>query len=150
MTIASEAVQPPPRSEGLACMEVWGGNEATFSTFEKAGVDIWLYSRPCGNDTNGGDLYYLSSCASGRITRMLVADVAGHGESVAAVSSGLRGLMHRYINTIRPQQLFEEVNEEFSKLSSADRFATSVVSSYFMPTGTLSICNAGHPTPFIR
>ena len=130
-------------------MEVWGGNRATFSNFEKAGIDIWLYSRPCGDDSQGGDLYYLSSCASGRITRMVLADVAGHGEGVAHVATGLRRLMHRYINSIKPQRLFTEVNEKFTRATS-DRFATSIVASYFMPTSTLSICNAGHPTPLLR
>ena len=52
-------------SQTLSCMEVWGGNQATFSAFEKAGLDIWLYSRPCGRHSNGGDVYYLSSCAFG-------------------------------------------------------------------------------------
>jgi serine phosphatase RsbU (regulator of sigma subunit) len=131
-------------------MEVWGGNQATFSAFKKAGVDIWLYSRPCGRHANGGDVYYLSSCASGRITRMLLADVAGHGETVAPLAAELRRLMRRYINSIRPRKLFEEVNADFAKLPTGDRFATSIVNSYFMPTSTLSICNAGHPTPLIR
>ena len=137
-------------TQSLSCMEVWGGNEATFSAFQKAGIDIWLYSRPCGRHAIGGDLYYLSSCASGRITRMLLADVAGHGESVAQLASELRELMRRYINSIRPHKLFEEVNADFAKMSTGDSFATSIVNSYFMPTSTLSICNAGHPAPFIR
>ena len=136
--------------QGLSCMDVWGGSQATFTAFEKAGLEIWLYSRPCKEDLHGGDVYYLSSCASGRITRMLVADVAGHGEGVGHLASQLRNLMRRYINSIRPQRLFEEVNADFANLPRNDRFATSIVHSYFMPTSTLSICNAGHPPPLIR
>jgi len=136
--------------QSLSCMEVWGGNQATFSSFEKAGIDIWLYSRPCGKHANGGDVYYLSSCASGRITRMLLADVAGHGEPVARLASELRKLMRRHINSIRPRKLFEEVNADFARIPSGDRFATSVMNSYFMPTSTLSVCNAGHPMPLLR
>jgi serine phosphatase RsbU (regulator of sigma subunit) len=131
-------------------MEVWGGNQSTSAAFEKAGLDIYLYSRPCGEHADGGDVYYLSSCASGRITRMLLADVAGHGSTVAQLASELRKLMHRYINSIRPNKLFEEVNADFAKIPTEDRFATSIVNSYFMPTSTLSVCNAGHPTPLIR
>jgi serine phosphatase RsbU (regulator of sigma subunit) len=136
-------------SKNLACMDVWGGNEATFSAFEKAGLDIWLYSRPFRSDTSGGDVYYLSSCASGRITRMLLADVSGHGQRVAGVASELRGLMRRYINAIRPNRLVEELNTGFARGPSGDRFATSVVNSYFSTTSTLSVCNAGHPPPLI-
>jgi serine phosphatase RsbU (regulator of sigma subunit) len=136
--------------QSLACMEVWGGNTATFSAFEKAGLDIWLYSQPFGNHPKGGDVYYLSSCASGRISRMLLADVAGHGEDASQVAVQLRKLMRRYINTIRPHKLFEEINAAYSHASPGDRFATSIVNSYFMPTSLLSICNAGHPTPMLR
>jgi sigma-B regulation protein RsbU (phosphoserine phosphatase) len=57
--------------------------------------------------------------------------------------------MHRYINSIRPRRLFEEVNADFARIPSGDRFATSIINSYFMPTSTLSICNAGHPTPLL-
>jgi serine phosphatase RsbU (regulator of sigma subunit) len=34
-------------------------------------------------------------------------------------------------------------------MPSGDLFATSIVNSYFSPTSTLSICNAGHPPPLI-
>ena len=131
-------------------MEVWGGNQATYSSFEKAGIDIWLYSRPCDNDARGGDVYYLSSCASGRITRMMLADVAGHGDGVADLAHDLRLLMREHINAINPRRLFEDVNKQFTKISAADRFATSIITSYFMTTATLSVCSAGHPSPLIR
>jgi len=139
----------PMEQQNLKCMDVWGGNQATFSSFGKAGLDIWLYSRPFGQHANGGDVYYLSSCASGRITRMLLADVAGHGEAVAQVASDLRRVMRRYINRIRPRKMFEEVNADFARTPIGDRFATSIVHSYFSPTSTLSICNAGHPAPLL-
>ena len=42
--------------------------------------------------------YYASSCAAGRITRLLLADVSGHGKSVAAIAADLRLLMRRFIN----------------------------------------------------
>jgi sigma-B regulation protein RsbU (phosphoserine phosphatase) len=137
-------------TQALTCMEVWGGNHATFSAFQKAGVDVWLYSQPCRSDVNGGDVYYLSSCASGRITRMLLADVAGHGESVSHVAAGLRDLMRKHVNTIRTKKLINELNAEFAELPAGDRFATSIVSSYFIPTSKLSVCSAGHPMPLVR
>ncbi|MBN2292602.1 MAG: hypothetical protein JXM70_09265 [Pirellulales bacterium] len=47
-------------------------------------------------------------------------------DAIAHVASDLRSLMRRYINAIRPNKLFEEVNAEFSKTSSEDLFATSM------------------------
>jgi serine phosphatase RsbU (regulator of sigma subunit) len=80
---------------------------------------------------------------------MLLADVAGHGETVSGVAADLRRLMRRYINTIRPHKLFEELNAGFAEIPSEGRFATSIVNSYFSSTSTLSICNAGHPPPLL-
>ena len=81
----------------MECMEVWGGNHAIDRGFQTAGLTIWIYSRPFGQAEGGGDVYYLSSCASGRITRMLLADVSGHGQSVAQFAAQLRDLMRRNV-----------------------------------------------------
>ena len=63
----------------MQCMEVWGGSQVTSSGVELAGLDVWVYSKPFGEAQRGGDVYYVSSCASGRISRLLLADVSGHG-----------------------------------------------------------------------
>ena len=85
----------------MQCMEVWGGNQSVERSVETAGLKIWVYSRPYGKAHSGGDVHYLSSCASGRITRMLLADVSGHGESVSQIAVALRDLMRQNVNYIR-------------------------------------------------
>ena len=82
-------------------MEVWGGNRATERCFQLPGMSISLYSHPYGHDSSGGDVYYLSSCAAGRLTRLLLADVSGHGSTVSGIAIGLRDLMRKNINRIR-------------------------------------------------
>ena len=57
------------------------------------GLSVWVYSRPHGSSLGGGDVYYLSLCASGRISRVLLADVSGHGELVSGLGVGLRDVM---------------------------------------------------------
>lgn len=42
---------------------------------ETAGLQVWLHSRPYEQVEKGGDVYYVSSWASGKITRLLLADV---------------------------------------------------------------------------
>lgn len=137
-------------SEKMQCMEVWGGNRATWSQFSVPGLDLWIHSEPFRNSDGGGDVYYLSSCASGRITRMLLADVSGHGASVAPVAVALRDLMRQNINFIKQSQLVSSLNSRFESISAAGCFATTLVSTFFSPTRTLSICNAGHPLPLFR
>ena len=77
------------------CMEVWGGSQLTSRGVAFGGLDAWVYSKPYGNAQRGGDVYYASSCATGRISRLLLADVSGHGTSVAATAADLRTLMRR-------------------------------------------------------
>lgn len=133
--------------ETMQCMEVWGGNGVVDSGVIMAGLDAWIYSRPYGQSESGGDVHYVSSCATGRITRLLVADVSGHGADVAEVATNLRRLMRRFINYIDQQAFVREMNGQFSALSRKGRFATALVTTFFAPTNELALCNAGHPPP---
>jgi phosphoserine phosphatase RsbU/P len=128
-------------------MEVWGGNQTVDKAVELAGLDAWVFSRPYQGESAGGDIHYLSSCASGRITRLLVADVSGHGEVVAGTAVKLRDLMRRFVNFLDQSQLVEKMNQEFSALASVSTFATAVVATYWAPTDYLVMSNAGHPPP---
>ncbi len=131
----------------MQCMEVWGGNGTVDSGVIMAGLDAWIFSRPYGHSESGGDVHYVSSCATGRITRLLVADVSGHGAEVAEVATNLRRLMRRFINYIDQKAFVKEMNGQFSALSRKGRFATALVTTFFAPTNELSLCNAGHPPP---
>src|SRR5260370_22996170 len=79
-------------AQHMQCMEVWGGSQLTSRGVELAGLDVWVYSKPFGQAQPGGDVYYLSSCASGRITRLFLAALSGHGNSLASTSAHLRTL----------------------------------------------------------
>lgn len=131
----------------LRCMEVWGGNQAVNNGVVMPGLDAWLYSQPYEGDPSGGDVHFVSNCASGRITRVLVADVSGHGTSVSRTADNLRTLMRRYANYLDQTHFIEALNREFGQLGQAGGFATSVVATYWAPTAVLAICNAGHPPP---
>ena len=134
----------------MQCMEVWGGNQHADRSVSVSGLDAWVHSRPYqGAAGGGGDVYYVSSCATGRITRLLVADVSGHGQAVCDVAGELRRLMRGYVNYIDQTRFVAEMNSRFSAFAKSGCFATAVVSTYFAPTGTLSLCNAGHPPPLL-
>ena len=135
--------------ERMECMEVWGGNQAIQRKFLTPGLKIWVHSRPYGQALGGGDVYYLSSCASGRITRMLLADVSGHGELVSQTAVGLRDLMRRNVNYIKQTRFVRAMNRQFVDLSEQGGFATALVSTFFATTMTYSLCNAGHPVPLV-
>ena len=137
----------PPQH--MQCMEVWGGSQIASSGVELAGLDVWIYSKPFGQAQRGGDVYYVSSCASGRISRLLLADVSGHGKSVASTAADLRTLMRRFVNRLDQKEFVRLLNEQFTTLSSQGTFSTAVVTTFFAPSRRLSICNAGHPRPLL-
>ena len=131
----------------MQCMEVWGGSRAADNGVVMPGLDCWVYARPFEDDPEGGDIHYLSCCATGRIVRLLVADVAGHGEPVARLTGRLRGLMRRYLNYVDQRALVAEVNREFSGVADEGRFATAIVATCWTPTEQIALTNAGHPPP---
>ena len=133
----------------MQCMEVWGGSQLTESGVELGGLDVWVYSKPFGEAQRGGDVYYVSSCATGRISRLLLADVSGHGQSVASTAADLRTLMRRFVNRLDQKEFVRLLNEQFTALSSHGHFATAVVTTFFEPSRRLSLCNAGHPRPLL-
>jgi hypothetical protein len=131
----------------MQCMEVWGGSQLASSGVELGGLDLWVYSKPYGEAPRGGDVYYVSSCATGRISRMLLADVSGHGQTVASTAADLRTLMRRFVNRLDQKEFVRLLNEQFTALSTHGSFATAVVTTFFEPSRRLSLCNAGHPRP---
>jgi hypothetical protein len=136
-------------AQHMQCMEVWGGSQLTSSGVELGGLDVWVYSKPFGEAQRGGDVYYVSSCASGRISRLLLADVSGHGAAVASTAADLRTLMRRFVNRLDQKEVVRLLNEQFTELSRHGSFATAVLTTFFEPTRRLSLCNAGHPRPLL-
>jgi hypothetical protein len=133
----------------MQCMEVWGGNDLVDANVSMPGLDAWVFSKPYEQAQAGGDVYYVSACATGRITRLLVADVAGHGANVRDTAITLRNLMRRYVNHIDQTRFVRSMNEQFAGMSKAGTFATAVVTTFFAPTNMLTLCNAGHPSPLL-
>lgn len=139
----------------LKCLEVFGGNRAERREVSVPGVDAVVHAEPHdqqgGSGSGGGDVHYISQCMAGAISRFVVADVAGHGVDVNEIALALRRLMRKHINTPDQSRLTRAINEEFSRVSeSSGRFATAVLATYFAPTSSLILSNAGHPPPLIR
>jgi sigma-B regulation protein RsbU (phosphoserine phosphatase) len=138
-----------PAAQHMQCMEVWGGSQLTSRCVEFGGLDAWVYSKPFGKAHAGGDVYYASSCATGRITRLLLADVAGHGQTVAATAADLRTLMRRFVNRLDQTEFVRLLNQQFAVLPRTGAFATAIVTTFFEPSRRLTVCNAGHPRPLL-
>jgi phosphoserine phosphatase RsbU/P len=134
----------------LQCMEIVGSNRAARQLVTAPGLDIWIDSQPQEKGHGGGDIHYVSTCGAGYVTRLVLADVSGHGAAVDGVAQSLRKLMRKYINTLDQTRFAIALNHEFAELDDAGRFATALILTYFAPTGHLIVCNAGHCRPLWR
>lgn len=139
----------PSAVRTMQCMEVWGGNGACENGVTMPGIDAWVLSLPCAGQAAGGDIHFVSSCGTGRISRVMVADVAGHGPAAADLAVKLRALMRRYVNYVDQSALCSRINSEFTALADDGRFATAVVATFWAPTRYLAVSNAGHPRPVL-
>ena len=133
----------------MQCMEVWGGFGVSDNGVVMPGLDVWVFSRPYQDSEAGGDVHYVSSCGTGRVSRLLVADVSGHGASVATIAKDLRDLMRRYVNFVDQRVFVERLNGSFVELTKSGLFATAAVATFFAPSQTLTVTNAGHPRPLL-
>jgi serine phosphatase RsbU (regulator of sigma subunit) len=127
-------------------MELVGGNRVVRQALTAPGLDVWLDSRPFKAEA-GGDVHYFSRCGSGRVTRLAIADVSGHGKAADQMALWLRGLMRKYINLLDQTGFAQAINREFAAGTEDATFATAMLMTYYAPTNHLIVCNAGHPRP---
>ncbi len=134
---------PAPRGALLACAEVWGGNRPVDTRVDLPGVRGVLYSRPCAGG-RGGDVHYLSVCGSGLLARMCLADVVGHGEAVATISSEMHAQLRRFMNWPDQRRVLRELNRRLERIG-LNAMTTAAALTYYPPSRKLSVSYAGHP-----
>src|SRR5215470_13786358 len=131
------------RPARLVCSEVWGGNRPIHCPVDLPGVRGILFSQPAEGG-RGGDVHYLSVCGSGILARMCVADVVGHGETVARISGELHAELRRLMNWPDERRVFRGLNRRLHKIG-IDAMTTAAAVSYYPPRRKLSVSYAGHP-----
>lgn len=136
-----------PESSGLACAEVKGGIQPAHDVIELPGLRGVIYSMPC-ESTRGGDVHYLSVCGSGLLSRVCVADVAGHGGAVAAVSHETYDQLRRSVDIVDDRRVLSALDRRLERISTP-ALTTAVLVTYFPPSRRLSISYAGHPEAWL-
>jgi phosphoserine phosphatase RsbU/P len=128
----------------LACFELWGGNGKAAHPIELPGLLGWICCTPFGRATGGGDVHYVSVCSKGQVSRIALADVAGHGGSAISVAERLRRVLQQHTDNWDQSALMRELNEAFQRDAKGVQFATAVVLGFYFGTGELLFTNAGH------
>lgn len=131
----------------LACFELWGGNRSADHPVELPGLAGWVYSAPLDPDSGGGDVHYFSVCSRGLLSRIAVADVAGHGNRASSMAESLRFMLQRHTDNWDQSALMQELNDAFVRESVGSPYATAAVLGFYLETGELLFSSAGHPPP---
>ena len=131
----------------IACQEVRGGNHLAAYSAELPGLTGWVSCHPLQPSRRGGDVYYMSACSKGVMARVVLADIAGHGETVSVAAGRLCDALRHHLERWDQSTLIRELNDNFLKRSRSTRFATAFVASYFSDSGELLFTNAGHMPP---
>jgi serine phosphatase RsbU (regulator of sigma subunit) len=53
------------------------------------------------------------------------------------------------VNAIRQTRFVDEMHTRLREFSARGAFATALIGTFFAPTKSLTLCNAGHPTPLV-
>lgn len=138
--VTATATSPPLQ---LVCSEVWGGNRPVYSPVALPGLSGVLFSYPCDGG-RGGDVHYLSVCGSGVLSRVCLADVAGHGETVAAIGSVMHAHLRRCMNQVDQRRVLRKLNRRLEALG-LHAMTTAAAITYYPPKRSLSVSYAGHP-----
>jgi serine phosphatase RsbU (regulator of sigma subunit) len=108
-----------------------------------------VYSAPLELGHDGGDIHYLSACDAGIISRVVLADVSGHGRAVAAAAERTLQLVRQHVNRLDQPTLLKELSASLwsAQTTGAVTYATAVVLGLDSSADRLVVTNAGHPSP---
>ena len=132
----------------LSCGEIWGGIRNCDDDIASSGLTASLYS-VASDGGKGGDIYYMSLCDSNAFTRMILADVVGHGEDVSQISQIIYQAIKSHMNDGEGDKLLAELNQTALKMG-LDAMTTLVMASFYKVDGNLYFANAGHPAALIK
>jgi sigma-B regulation protein RsbU (phosphoserine phosphatase) len=131
----------------LACAETWASNQWAASLVELPGLTAWVHCVPAEQSHAGGDVHFISVCPSCIVSRIALADVSGHGPTVAAFGEKLRELMHRHLLDLEQSALMRELNEVVRTDLGDSHYATMIAVGFHGRRGLAVMTNAGHPPP---
>lgn len=131
----------------IVCTEVWGGINACDVDVQLAGMRGELFSRPHDGDAEGGDIHFLSVCGLSILSKVVLADVSGHGTENAHVSRIIHEALNETIGAHDNSSMLGMVNDAFLERYRGEfRFTTMVSAIFDTRDRSLIYAYAGHPS----
>ncbi|MHC4958877.1 MAG: PP2C family protein-serine/threonine phosphatase, partial [Planctomycetota bacterium] len=130
----------------IQCTEVWGGTGASDVSVMLAGVRGECFARPHEGGEHGGDIHFLSVCGMSILSKVVLADVSGHGDTVAEVSAIIHDALIRNIGAHDNSTMLAAVNDAFMERRTGD-FKFTTMASLIIDNRDRSLvyAYAGHP-----
>ena len=129
------------------CNRVWGGIRSDDLQAQTSAVVASLYSQACQGG-RGGDIYYFSVCREDLLTRIALADVMGHGDTVSNISHWLYGCMSERINNGAGNSLLADLNRLTCDYGD-EAMTTAAVLAFYRADSHLYFAYAGHPPALV-
>jgi sigma-B regulation protein RsbU (phosphoserine phosphatase) len=127
---------------------VWGGVRDEDVDASSAGLEASLVSMACDGG-KGGDIYYFSVCDADLLTRVAIADVVGHGNSVSRISEWLCEAMKERMNALEGNAVLAELNRRAVERG-LEAMTTAGVAAFYRADGCFYFSYAGHHEMLIR
>ncbi|KFI23278.1 PP2C family protein-serine/threonine phosphatase [Nitrosococcus oceani] len=128
----------------MHCAEIWGGTRATNEDLSTRALTASLYSN-ASEGCKGGDIYYFSVCEADMLTRIAIADVAGHGPDVNRISRWLYDVLAAQINSHEVGDVLARLNRQVVTECGLKAMTTAAVAGFCFAGTQLYISYAGHP-----
>ena len=132
----------------IECSEIWGGIKNEDLDARTSGIVASLYSSACDGG-KGGDVYYISVCDAGLLTRIAIADVFGHGERVSQVGQWLYNALQRHMNNGEGNAVLGDLNQLATDYGH-EALTTAAIAGFFRENSVFYFSYAGHPPALIR
>ena len=132
----------------VKCAEVWGGTLDADMDVCTNGLTASLYSAS-SDGGRGGDIYYFSVCQHDVLTRVVVADVMGHGETINNVSQWLYEVLVRQIETFDSSAVLSDLHR-MARERNLKAMTTAAVITFYLEDYSLYFSYAGHPPLLVR
>ena len=136
----------------IRCSEIWGGVRGIDGDIDldicTSGLTASVYSKASDGD-NGGDIYYLSVCSVDKLTRVVVADVAGHGRQVSELSGWVYEGLQERMNGLDGNQVLVGLNSLISSRGFA-ALTTAIVIGFYLGDSNLYFSYAGHAPVLLK
>jgi len=131
----------------IACTEVWGGNFSCDVSVKLAGMRGECWSRVYDEAERGGDIHFLSVCGMSILSKVVLADVSGHGAETAEVSTIIHDALIASVSAHDNSTMMEQVNDAFLRQHTGDfKFTTMAAMIFDSRDRSLVYAYAGHPS----